>query len=331
MFLLSRFAVLAAVLVPVLAGCGADQAKSTSPRTVVEATNAGDAANKGPVDPAFAPDRLRVLDPCALLQAVLPRQQTNTEATPNGDVFADCFVLSYPFDGGQKLNVTLTIGKAVPEAGRDAGELVGIRVIESQQSTRCAEKAVTQNSPPLGIVLEVDSLGTSGSSAAGQLCDPTKKMLTTILQRIHTGPPTVSSSGTAASVDPCTLADKATLDKVVGPAPSVGVDSLRDCSWRQNGLSLEVALSIEQDQAQDTAASGKPGKPVDIGSGVTAYQVDTNNGAPGCAIAWWLRNTGSTNETATVRFTNLQNVAGVDSCANAMAAAKVVATKLPKS
>ncbi|GAA0599894.1 hypothetical protein GCM10010174_14430 [Kutzneria viridogrisea] len=309
-------AVLAAVA---LTACtpGADQARSVSPRTAVQATATGVAINKGPTDPAFAADRLRAVDPCGLLDKKT-QALVGTPGEAAGNPFTGCQV-SMKDGSGQAMQLSLDLGSPISEVKKDATtELAGTRVLETRQGSGCMDKAITQDTPGLGLVLRVDAKGGTDP------CEVARKLVTAVLGRLRTAPPAMNNpKGTLAVVDPCALVDKATVDSLVGTSATAQPQQLHECLWRQPGVLLYVTFRMSGDPSMPVLEHKTT--PVDLG-GLTAYQLPNISTLAGCSVSWWPRATAAASETVVIRYD-----AEGDSCAKAVAAAKVVAGKLPRS
>lgn len=313
-----RLACAALVAAALLTACsGPDLTRSVSARTTVDATAGGD--NAGPVDPAFAEDKLRAADPCGLLDAKLLGNVGTPGGKPTGDPFQGC--RADVTVGGQKMTVQVRLGDAVPEADRDAIALAGLRVVESKQDTSCTDKAVTQSSPSRAIVLRTEA------KTGGDPCAVGKQVLAAVIARLRTAPPAVrAGSSVMAGKDPCTLVDQATVTAVVGEKARLDSESLYDCAWRLNGVSLDVSARIGIDPA--VPGFDDPPVPVDLG-GVKAYRSTTSSG---CEVAWAdMPLQDDSGEIVTVKVLNSPGASGVDVCDRAVAAGKIVASKLPRS
>ncbi|QUQ71241.1 hypothetical protein [Kutzneria sp. CA-103260] len=312
-------AVFAAAVVLTACSSGVDTTRSVSARTTVAAPTSG--ADAGPVDPALTEAKLRAVDPCGLLDARLLGDIGTPSGQPSGDAFQGCH--AGVTVNGQQVTVSVTLGDAVPELDHDALALAGLRVLAAKQDASCTEKAVTQDAPSRAVVVRVDAKG-------GDPCGIGKQALTAVIARIRTAPPQLPAGGSVmAAVDPCTLVDQATVAALVGPQARLDSESLHDCAWRQNGITLEIYAKI----AGNPAVPGfdKPPTPVDLG-GVTAYQSDSSTSYPSCTVQWADRPiSGSQGEVVTVYVGNGQKTPGVDTCGRAVAAGKIVTTKLPKS
>jgi hypothetical protein len=312
-------AVLAAAAVLTACSAGVDTTRSVSARTTVAAPTSG--ADSGPVDPALTEAKLRAVDPCGLLDARLLGDIGTPSGQPSGDPFQGCNAKVTV--NGQQTTITVTLGAAVPELDHDAIALAGLRVLEAKQDASCTEKAVTQDAPSRAIVVRIDAKG-------GDPCAVGKQAMTAVIARIRTAPPALPAGDSVmATVDPCTLVDRATVASLVGPQAKLDSSSLHDCAWRQNGMTLEVSAKIGVNPA--VPGFDKPPTPVDLG-GVAGYQADSSTSYPSCTVQWADRPlAGDHGEVVTVYVGNGQKTPGVDTCGHAVAAGKIVVAKLPKS
>jgi hypothetical protein len=311
-------AVLAAVAVLTACSANVDTTRSVAGRTTIAGQPGGDT---GPVDPAFAEAKLRAVDPCALLDTKLLGAVGTANGKPHGDPFQGC--KAQVTVDGQDETVTVTLGDVVPEWDRDALSLAGMRVLEARQSGSCTDKAVTQASPTRAMVVRVEAKG-------GEPCAVGRQVLSGVIARIRTAPPQIPvGSSVMAGTDPCSLIDRGTVATIVGDQAKRDSESLYDCAWRQKGITLEVYGKIGGDPS--VAGFDAPPTPVDLG-GVTAYRSDSSTSYPSCTLKWADRPlANSVGEVVTVYVANGQKIPGFDSCAQAVAAGKIVAANLPKS
>ncbi|MFI9384411.1 hypothetical protein [Kutzneria sp. NPDC052558] len=312
-------AVFAAAAVLTACSSGVDTTRSVSARTTVAAPSSG--ADTGPVDPALTEAKLRAVDPCGLLDTRLLGDLGAPSGQPSGDPFQGCHATVSI--NGQQATISLTLGDAVPELDHDSIALAGLRVLEAKQDASCTDKAVTQASPSRAVVVRVDAKGSDP-------CGIGQRALTAVIARIRTAPPQLPAGGSVmAPIDPCGLVDPATIASLVGPQARLDSESLHDCAWRQNGMTLEVSTKISGNPA--VPGFDKPPTPVDLG-GVTGYQSDSSTSYPSCTVQWADRPlSGDRGEVVTVYVGNGQKTPGVDTCGHAVAAGKIVAAKLPKS
>ncbi|MFC0543959.1 hypothetical protein [Kutzneria chonburiensis] len=313
-------AVLAAVALLTACSPNVDTTRSVAGRNTVTGQPEG---NTAAMDPAFTETKLRLVDPCALLDDKLLAAVGTPDGKPHGDPFQGCKA-QVTVDDVQN-TVTVTLGDAVPEWDRDALSLAGMRVLEARQTGSCTDKAVTQASPTRAVVVRAEVKG-------GEPCAVARQVLTGVIARIRTAPPRVPmGSSVMAGQDPCLLVDRATIFAIVpGGDPKRDSESLYDCAWRQKGVTLEVYGKIGSDPS--VAGFDAAPTPVDLGGGVTAYRSDTSAGYPSCTLKWADRPMADgVGEIVTVYVANGQKLPDFDTCAKAVVAGKIVVANLPKS
>jgi hypothetical protein len=314
-------AVLAAVALLTACSPNVDTTRSVAGRNTITGQPEG---NTAAMDPAFTETKLRLVDPCALLDGKLLDAVGTLDGKPAGDPFQGCKA-QVTVDGVQN-TITVTLGDAVPEWDRDALSLAGMRVLEARQTGSCTDKAVTQASPTRAVVVRAEVKG-------GEPCAVGRQVLTGVIARIRTAPPRVpmgSSVLAGNGTDPCTLIDRGTIASIVPGDAKRDSESLYDCAWRQKGVTLEVYGKIGGDPS--VAGFDAAPTPVDLGGGVTAYRSDTSTGYASCTLKWADRPMANgLGEIVTVYVANGQSLPGFDTCAKAVAAGKIVVANLPKS
>ncbi|SDM99218.1 Protein of unknown function [Allokutzneria albata] len=310
-----------------LAGCGnqADLAKVTHPRTVVPAKVAQKPQPNTPprpVEPAFASERLRAVDPCQLMDTPT-LSQFGVPATSRMVALADC--ANYMKDGsGKRLSITLRLGQNVTLLDTAKTTKVGgLTTVESTSTTTCFVKSITQEgSSVIGIVAQVDYEGDS--------CDVGRRLNETVINRIRTNPPlrAQDNKGTLTVVDPCTVFPAVTATELVGGTPSLYPSDMYRCTWRRDSL----AFGIEFNDATDPKDSSlnKKAQVVTI-DGITGYQRKEDSYNASCRIEWLHKaTTGGRGEVVTVNFDNNKKGVEVDVCAKATTVVKALLPKLPK-
>lgn len=311
-------------------GSDASLAKVHFQRTTIPASqggsdNSGNSTSGGqsvtdPHDPAFAADKLRLVDPCGLLDTnTLSGLGTPGDNVPSGIDECDNDMKD---SSGADLQVMVTIGEAL-DVQRVSGQLAGMPVAEDKASSECTDKIVTQTNPTIGIAVE--------ASIKGDSCTPARKLAQAVIERIRSNPPQrANTNGSLAVIDPCGTVDDPTAATAIGGQPQKSYQSLFKCDWQgTTSYDLTVTFSVGEDPKDDTTL-GTP-QPVDLGNGVSAYQLLTTDVYPSCEIKWITRQTGSdgSGEFVDVEFDNVEKQQ-VDVCSKALAVAKVVATKVPK-
>ncbi|MFB9432763.1 hypothetical protein [Streptoalloteichus tenebrarius] len=325
----TRSASLAVVLTAaavVLAGCGSseDLAKVTYPRSTVPAAGAANTTGttpnlpEGPVEPAFALDKLRAIDPCKLLdKEFLSQLGTPNEPTLGG--YSKCS--NYMKDkAGKKLSVSMTIGESLLGVKTNA-EVAGLHAHVDGESIgkTCFVKAVTQGGKmPMGLTFQI-------GVDEGDACAPGRRIVEYVVERVRKQPPQrAAEPGTLATIEPCSLLDQAGRAEALGGETTERRNGLNECTWSASGMEVSVNLLLT------SAGFGDTGDPVDV-NGVKAKQRKKDTSVyPSCQIFWEHRKTaGNRAETVRVEMQNIKK-ANVDPCAKAIGAAKAMLPKLPK-
>ncbi|MFC4856666.1 DUF3558 family protein [Actinophytocola glycyrrhizae] len=321
--------VLSAVAAVVLAGCGeaVDTAKQTFPRSTVPAgqvdTGTGTSTGKPKTnDPAFSTEELRKLDPCALLSEDI-LASLGTPANNRTRDFSECSNYMEDKDG-KDLNITLYVGETINNATEADQNIGGLPAIESEldDGSACFVSAVTSTNPNFGLRVQVGGEGED-------LCATGRTVLTGVVAMVRDDPPQREDKrGSVAGTDPCTLLDTDQIKTAVGANTEMSPYSLHWCNWDGDSVRISVWIRTGYDPKDDTV---DPGSPVDIGSGITAYQTVTE-GAASCRLEWRHRSTGEdgADEIIEVDFDNSKAPEGDNGCGGAVAIAKLVIPALPK-
>ncbi|HEX2130292.1 MAG TPA: DUF3558 family protein [Actinophytocola sp.] len=310
-----------------VAGCGAevDTAKVTYPRTTVPAGQqlpAGKTTSAGPAranDPAFTPDKLRVVDPCGLLDEDLLAELGDPEDNVRGD-FGECANYMEDADGNE-LNLSITIGETVPNAVEADENIGGLPALENDDiDDACFVSVVTSTSPNFGIVVQANG-------ETEDLCAAGRTLLTGVVDRIRTDPPGYDlAAGTLVEVDPCSFFEDNALSDTLGGDVEPRPYDLHWCTWSGTGASLGVQFRL----GPDPAAGG--GTPVDLGGGITVYQEKTVSGNSSCTLAWKHRPFGGDEvELVSLNYDDQNSAEGEDPCAPTQAVAKELIPALPKA
>ncbi|RKT57258.1 hypothetical protein [Saccharothrix australiensis] len=325
-------AVLCALLV--VSGCaGADLAKHKPyPRSTIQANaekvtettgaTPTDTPSGQPVDPAFAPDKLRLTDPCKLLdREVLAQFGKPGEVSPTG--FSRCS--NYMADkNGKDLAVSVEIGQTMATELKKADkQLAGLKSYEQTlDSSACFVSVITQERPPLGLTVQI-------GYQDGDACGPGRKVAESVvgLLKARAGaqsPPKDS----LVRLDPCALVDQSAVAAAVGPASRMFPYGLHTCSWVADAK--EVSLDLRSTFVPPDRRFDAKQTEVDLGGGVTGYQLANTGAYPSCTVQWVQRmNTGEEGELVAVKSAG-QKKAEFDRCATAVAFAKAVLPKIPK-
>jgi Protein of unknown function (DUF3558) len=320
--------VLTAVVALGLAGCGetVDTAKQTFPRSTVPAgqdgTETGSTGTPKTNDPALSNDKLRALDPCALLSNDI-LSAVGKPAENQVEDFGSCANYMENKDG-KSLSVTIYVGETINNsdgAFENIGGLPGF-VSELDDKTACFVNVITSTNPNLGIRVQI------GGDEDDDLCGIGRTLLTAVIDLIREDPPERDEkTGSIANTDPCTLLEPAALKTVLGGADTESSPyTLHWCQWL--GDNVDVGLWFRT--GYDPKDSSTPGQPVDLGNGLTVYQTSEGDGS--CRMEWRHRSTGvaGDDEIIEVDFDNSQAAAGDNGCATTGEIAKLVIPALPK-
>ncbi|MGW4116535.1 hypothetical protein ACWEFJ_37150 [Actinosynnema sp. NPDC004786] len=325
-------AVLSSILL--LAGCaGADLAKQHFPRTTIPANaeNVSDPSGTSrtsppvsgqPVDPAFAPDRMRLTDPCELLdEEVLKRLGTPGERSRSG--FSRCS--NFMKDkNGKDLAVTVEIGQTMTTELKNADkQLAGLRSYEQVlENSACFVSVITQEQPGLGITVQI-------GYEDGDACGPGRQVAESVVERLKAGGAArTPAKGSLITLDPCVLPDRPTIEAASGPGYRVYPYGLHTCAWV--GEDRELTLTLREAFIPDDREFDEGQTEVDLGGGVTGYQVASSTAFPSCEVKW-VQLVGSDNEGEIVDVKSAgPKDSEFDRCAAAVAFAKAVVGKIPK-
>ncbi|WP_158843381.1 DUF3558 family protein [Saccharothrix deserti] len=326
-------AVLSAILL--LAGCaGADLAKQRFPRTTIPANaeNVSDpsetatrntpAPDGKPVDPAFAADKLRLTDPCELLdEDVLKRFGTPGDRSRSG--FSRCS--NFMKDkAGKDLAVTVELGQTMTSELKNADkQLAGLRSHEQTlENSACFVSVITQEKPGLGITVQI-------GYEDGDACAPGREVAESVVKQIKDRAATrTAAKGSLITLDPCTLPDKAAVDAAAGADYRLYPYGLHSCAWV--GDDRELSLGFRETFIPDDREFDKGQTEVDLGGGVTGYQVSSTTAFPSCEVKW-VQLAGDDNDGELVEVKSAgPKESQFDRCASAVAFAKALVGKIPK-
>lgn len=335
MHVVPRFRATAVVAAAALlmAGCstGPGLAKTNSPRHTVQAgadasttdpsTKPSAQANK-PVDPAFSSERLRLVNPCALIEKEV-LQTVGTPSKYTSGSYTRCS--NYMKDkAGKTLNITLDIGYTLTssELKNATKQIAGLKSGEQKlNATACFISAVTQENPAQAARMQV-STGNDGAEP----CEPGRKVLEGVVRKLKGNPQKYNPpKGSPVEVDPCTIVDKATLSPVLGASPRALPFGLHQCSWSATGAQMQIEFKttrIPKDGKFDSKSVE-----VDLGSGVKGYQAFKDGPFATCELVV-VRTKDASDAGEVVEF----SVAGskdFDRCQATQAFAKAVLPSLP--
>ncbi|MGW6934755.1 DUF3558 family protein [Lentzea sp. NPDC054927] len=284
-----RAAAVVAAAALLMAGCatGPGLAKTNSPRRTVQAgadatstepsTKSSAQPNK-PVDPAFASERLRLVNPCALIEKDV-LQTVGTPSKYSSSSYTRCS--NYMKNkAGKTLNITMDIGYSMTstEVKNATKQLAGLKSSEQKLTNSCAVAVVTQENPAQAARV---SVGTG--SDGGEACEPARKVLEGAVRKLRGNPQKYSPpKGSPVEVDPCTIVEKATLAPVLGASPRQLAFGLHQCSWSGQNAQMQIEFK--------TARIPKDGKfdsksvEVDLGNGLKGYQALKDGPFPTCEL-----------------------------------------------
>ncbi|MEU4740180.1 DUF3558 family protein [Actinosynnema sp. NPDC023658] len=321
-------------LILLLAGCaGADLAKQRFPRTTIpaDAENVSDPSGTSqappptdgrPVDPAFAADKLRLTDPCELLdEDVLKRLGTPGDRSRSG--FSRCS--NFMKDkAGKDLAVTVEIGQTMTTEIKKADkQLAGLRSYEQVlENSACFVSVITQDEPGLGITVQI-------GYEDGDACAPGREVATSVVEQIKARAATrTPPKGSLITLDPCVLPDKAAVDAATGADYRMYPYGLHNCGWV--GKDRELSLAFRETFIPDNRKFDDGQTEVDLGGGVKAYQVSNSTSFPSCEVKW-VQRVGDDHEGELVEVKSAgPKGTDFDRCATAVTFAKTVVGKIPK-
>jgi hypothetical protein len=290
-FRATRATVVVAAAAVLMAGCvtGPGLAKTNSPRRTVPAgadASSADPSTKPsaqpnkPVDPAFAAERLRLVNPCALIDKDV-LQTVGTPSRYSSSYYTRCS--NYMKDkAGKTLNITLDIGYTLTSSDlkNATKQLAGLKSGEQKLSSSCFITVVTQENP--GLAMRVQVTTATGDQAA-EPCAPGRKVLEGAVRKARGNPQKYTPpKGSPVELDPCTIVDKATLAPVLGASPRSLPFGLHKCTWTGQSATMEIEFK--------TARIPKDGKfdsksvEVDLGGGVKGYQAFKDGPYPTCDL-----------------------------------------------
>lgn len=329
----AAFPIAALCVLAGVAGCStqadASLAKKTFPRTTVPAvqtTGGNGPSNDTGGGGAITADKLRQMDPCGLLDPnTLSAVGTPSNDEPEG--FATCRN-DMKDPQGNNLDLDLFIDDPLT-ADQASTQMDGLQVTEEkdsgQESSLCREGIITQTGPTLGVVLEVDEDGQDPCVAA-------KKLASAIVNHMRTNPPLrANAQGSLSEIDPCGTVDDQTAQAAIGSAQKT-LYSLYQCKWDNDALTMSVTFDSEGDPAQASGSTQSTPTPVDLGGGITGYQLLSTDIYPDCTIKWIVKKGGDTsnNDVVAVEFGDIDGQK-LDTCAKLLPVAKAVASKVPKA
>ncbi|WP_285646481.1 hypothetical protein [Lentzea sp. NBRC 102530] len=320
-----------------MAGCatGPGLAKTNSPRRTVQAgadaTTTTDPSTKPssqagkPVDPAFAAERLRLVNPCALIEKEV-LQTVGTPSKYSSTSYTRCS--NYMKDkAGKTLNITLDIGYTLTstELKNATKQIAGLKSGEQKlNASACFISAVTMENPGQAVRVQVGT-GNDGNDA----CEPGRKVLEGAVRKLKGNPQKYTPpKGSPVEVDPCAIVERSVLSPVLGASPRALPFGLHQCSWTGQSAQMQIEFKtarIPKDGKFDTRSVE-----VDLG-GVKGYQAFKDGPFPTCELVV-VRTKDQSDAGEIVEFTvaaSKEN--GIDRCVAAQAFAKAVLPSLPQA
>jgi hypothetical protein len=326
-------AVVAALCALVLAGCGAaDLAKQNPfPRSTIAANaeNATDtvdvptnqtAAPAGqPVDPAFAVDKVRLMDPCKLFDdAVLKQLGTPDDYLPGG--FSRCSNYMKNKEG-KDLSITLEIGQTMTiELQKADKKLAGLRSYEQTVEGACFVSVITQDSPGLGITVQI-------GLKEGDACEPGRVVAESVVKQAKLKSSSkAAEKGSLITLDPCVLPEQSAITEAAGSSPKVYPYGLHNCTWV--GKDAEMSVDLRSTFIPDDEEFDPKQTTIDL-AGTKAYQVEAKGAYPSCTIKWVHRKTDKNEGEIVEVKSSGAKASDFDRCAKAQAFGKALLPKVP--
>lgn len=319
-----------------LAGCatGPGLAKTHSPRRTVPAGAEASSTDPSvkpsaqpnkPVDPAFAADRLRLVNPCALIEKEV-LQEVGTPSRYSSSSYTRCS--NYMKDkAGKTLNITLDIGYTLTstEVKKATKTLGGLKSTEQKlNNSACFVSAITQENPPQAVRVQIGR-GTDGAEP----CEPGRKVVEGAIRKLKGNPQRYTPpKGSPVEIDACAIVEKADLTNPLGASPKALAFGLHACSWSAPSMQMQLefkTLRIPKDNKFDDKQTE-----VDLG-GVPGYQVFKDGAFPSCELTL-VRTKDASNAGEVAQFTaSGSKEKQFDRCQVVQAFAKAVLPKLPKA
>lgn len=324
--------VVAATLCVLLAvsGCGtADLARKTFPRSTVpvaadnaaDSTGTGTATSGQAADAAFAIDKLRLVDPCKVLEGVVGLVGRPSDYNASG--FSECS--NYTQDErGEDLSVSVRLGQSMTlEVQKADKQIAGMRAYEQKlDSNACFVNIITQENPGLGITVQI-------GAKAGDPCAPGRTVAEGVVKQIkQKAPSRTPAKGSLLGLDPCALPDEAAVTDAVGSAPRRFPYGMHNCSW--STATADVGIDLRSSFIPKDNKFDDEQRDVDLG-GVAAFQTLKAGAYPTCTLKWVQRGTsGNEGELVEVKSSGSKS-SDFDRCAKAQAFAKALLPRIPKA
>lgn len=297
---------------------GEGQNESTDPSTSPTAQ-----ANK-PVDPAFAVEKLRLVNPCALIEKEVLQTVGTPSSTYSSTGYTRCSNSMKNADG-KRLTVSVEIGVSLAsyELKKATKKVAGLASTEQTVNDSCFLTVVTQENPALGVKVQATSDGSFNA------CEATGKIMEGVIRKLKGNPSKYQPpKASPVEVEPCDLLDRSAFTALLGSSPRQQAYGLHQCGWYSSTGQLEVGF-----RTATIPRDGKFGKnqtEIDLGGGQKAYQVVKDNSFPSCDVIVIRTQTDKgAGELAEFTASGAKDKT-FDRCAQAVAFAKSVLPKLPK-
>lgn len=327
----AALAVAAALLT--LVGCasgpGLDRKVSVRRTIPANAQNAADPTGTSgtsgkPADPAFAVEKMRLVDPCKLMSKDLLEPFGKPDTRYSSGSYTRCS--NYMKDtSGKDLNFSIEVGYTMSfEASKANKQLAGLKSYEQKlDSDACFISALTQEDPPVGVRMQV-------GYKTGEPCEPGRKLLESLIKKLKKDPAKYSvKKGSPIELDPCKVPDAAAIKEAAGDGGKELSYGMHTCGW--NSRTINITLDFRLQYVPDGNKFDDKQTEVDLGSGVKGYQVLNEGVYPTCSVMVPLTKDGNNNAELAVMEASGSKDAQFDRCAKAQAFAKAVLPKLPKA
>lgn len=302
------------------AGCATGMGRATSQRETVPVVEF-DVDADAVFDDAFAPDRLRSVDPCAALRSAGLEQYGEPASDTRGEL-GSCSNFMKDHDGEQ-FNATLYLDNDVYNV--DTHRIGGLPGEVLPEDETCFVRAAYQGSG-------ADVLGTRHgmqvqllSDGATDPCSAAVQIMTRIVDTLRTDPPIGGGGGSIASYDPCAMLNPVEArDALAGATAPAVARGLFRCGWTpENGVSANVRFGSGRVETG-------PVPPADLGGQFASVLPGATPGT--CRVQWENRGVAKPSgddELVEVSVSNAGRIP-LDPCANAIGAARAARAKLPR-
>ncbi|MBK1785514.1 serine/threonine-protein kinase [Prauserella cavernicola] len=218
-----------------------------------------------PVEQALSTERLRGIDPCAVLADGFDGLGS---LEPEDSLYLDrC---DYRLPGGDSLDLHLGQALTAPGAQPGSTRIQGLPVLHNDLSGGCEVTVQLPDDPKLGITVE---------DRGEHDCDRAEAALSATVERLRTGAAVWDLPDTSAIPrDPCSFVDDSRAGELLGAVTGKELTGLRTCEWSSGAL---MRMSVEQWFPDAGPEEGF--EPVEL-DGVTGYQRVVEGDT--CALTW---------------------------------------------